>query len=231
MKLIIYIIPFLFSINLFAQNDTTLITTSRNEEIPLQAVVNLASIHKLYAGKEYMFEILTSGYFDIRVTFKNAKVKLIEESKRQTGGLRYLVTPVEPGPLSISVFNVTDKGRQVSLLANSYWVSNSPPPNIRLTGLANSQIISNLKDSTTLQCSYPIGSGLFVKNYKVVKWSATIGDKNFTGEGDLLSKELIQYINNLEKGFLHLKITLDENNTGHLNSEAVYLIRPDNNDE
>lgn len=230
MKFIIYIILFLFSLNSFAQNDTTL-TTSRDEEIPLQAVVNLASINKLYVGQEYMFVITTSGYFDVRVTFKNAKVKLIEESKRETGGLRYTVTPIEPGTLSISVYNVTDKGSQVSLLANSYSVSKSPPPSIRITGLTDSQIITNLKDSTTIQCSYPMGSGLFFKNYKVVKWSATIGDKVFTGKGDLLSKELIQYINNLEKGFLHLKITLDENNTGHLTSEAVYLISPDSNSE
>lgn len=45
---------------------------------------------------------------------KNAHVELVENSKRTTGGLLYLVTPLSTGICSITIYNIIDEQHNVS---------------------------------------------------------------------------------------------------------------------
>jgi hypothetical protein len=107
MKSLTYYFIIFFSLSSFAQNDTT-VNTSR-ENVPLQAVLNIESGKTLFAGQEYTFNITTSGDYQLRLTSKNAKIHLIENSKKSTGGLRYSVTPIDTGKLSITIWNVINE--------------------------------------------------------------------------------------------------------------------------
>lgn len=222
MEKIIYGIFLFLSINTLAQNDTT-VNTSRDNPT-LQAVLNVESKRILFAGQEYVFNLTTSGQYDIRITAKNAKVELIEESKRTTGGFRYKVTPINPGEMSMTIRNVINEKSQVSLLGQTYSVINYPTPPIQLVGADNGQILDTINDSTTIICAYPFEYGIN-DTYEVKSWTGKIGDKVYFGNGPLLSMELINYINQVDNEFLHLRVELFENKTGHNETEGVYLIK------
>lgn len=201
----------------------TKLTTSR-KDFPLQAVVNLDVQNVLYKGQDYTFSITSSGDYDLRVTAKNAQIKLIEDSKKGTGGLRYTVTPIDTGECQIHVGNVIDEKRSVSLVMYFYKVINYPMPPLQLNEFQSGQIISQLSDSTELKCAYPKESGVF-ESYEIKSWEVEIGDKTFTGKGNFLSNELIQFVNQKENEFLHIKVNLFKNRTGYSISEGIYLIR------
>ncbi len=223
MKLIILIFFILFSINAYSQ-DTTLIT-SRGEHIPPKAVLGIESIKSpLYAGQEYTFEVAASGYHDIQLTAKNAKVEFIEDSKNSTGGFRYSITPIKTGTLTITVGIQVNEQKAVSLIMYTYSVINFPIPTIQLDRKSSGEIIDLLRDSSEIKCSYPLESGIF-ESYEVLKWVAKMGDKEYHGDGNILSEELITIINEANDEYLHLTAFLAENKTGHLKSEAIYLVR------
>lgn len=222
MKTILFSLILVATINSIAQNEVV-INTSR-KKVPLQAVLNLESTKVLYAGQEYTFSLTTSGQYDIRLTAQNAKIELIEDSKKSTGGLRYKITPIEPGKLPLTIWNVIDEKSNVSLSAYNFNVINYPVPPIQLSNHFGGQIIEQIKDSTNLLCAYPRESGIY-DTYEIKSWKATIGDKTFSGIGSKLSGEIINYINQADNEFMHLVIELNENKTGHLLSEAIFLIK------
>lgn len=215
----IFILISFFSIG---QNDTKLITSRK--DFPLQAVIGLDALNVLYKGQEYTFSITSSGTYDISVTSKNAEIKLIDDSKKGTGGLRYLVTPIDTGECSISVGNYINETRSVSLVRYTYKVIDFPMPPLQINNIQSGQIITQLSDSTEIKCSFPELSGIF-ESYEIKSWEVIIGSKTFEGKGNLFTKELIQYINQTKKEFLHLKVKLLKNKTGHNSSEGIYLIR------
>lgn len=212
----------LFSISACSQ-DTTLIT-SRGGNIPLQAVLDIETSKILFAGQEYTFALTTSGNYDILLTAKNARIQFIEDSKKSTGGLKYTLTPIDTGTCSITIGNQIDEKRTVGLKMQMFNVINFPIPPIQVGRKKSGDIINMLKDSVEINCSYPKETGIY-ENYEVTKWEATIGEKTFSGIGTLLSEELIQYINQANNEYMHLTAYLFENKTGHLKSEAIYLIR------
>lgn len=222
MKTLISLIIVLLSVNLYSQ-DTTLIT-ARGENFLLQAVLDIETTEILYAGQEYTFTITTSGNYDIRLTAKNAKVQFVEDSKKSTGGLIYTVTPIDTGSCSITIMNQIDEKRIVSLKMQKFNVINFPIPPIQIDSKKSGEIIDRLKDKVEITCSYPKETGIY-ENYEVLRWEAKIGEKTFNGKGTLLSKELINYINQANDEYMHLSIILADNKTGHLKSEAIYLIR------
>lgn len=188
MKSIITFTIMLFSLSAYSQ-DTTVITT-RGENIPLQAVLDVESSKVLYAGQDYTFALTTSGNYDIILTAKNARVQLIENSKKSTGGLRYTVTPIDSGTCSITIGNQIDEKRTVSLKMQMFSVINYPVPPIHINRMSSGEIIKTIDDSTQIVCSYPKETGIY-ENYDVSKWEATVGEKSFSGTGFLLSEELI----------------------------------------
>lgn len=192
MKLISVIIIMLFSISAYSQ-DTTLITT-RGGNIPLQAVLDIETSKILYAGQEYTLTLTTSGNYDIRLTAKNARIQLIEDSKKSTGGLRYTVTPIDTGTCSITIGNQIDEKRTVSLNMQMFNVINFPIPPIQIGRKKSGEIINIIKNSVEINCSYPKETGIY-ENYEISKWEAKIGEKTFSGSGALFSEELIKYIN------------------------------------
>ena len=204
------------------QNETTLITSRK--DFPLQAVVDLDVLNILYKGQDYTFSITSSGTYDLKVTAENGQIKLIEDSKKGTGGLRYTVTPIDTGECSISVGNYINETRSVSLVKYFYTVIDYPTPPIQIQGIQSGQILSQLSETAELKCAYPVESGIF-DSYEIKSWEVIIGSKTFEGKGNLLSNELIQYINETEKEFLHLRVKLVKNKTGHISSEGIYLIR------
>ena len=222
MKTILFSIVLLTAINSIAQNDVT-INTSR-KDVPLQAVLNIESSNVLFAGQGYTFNLTTSGQYDVRLTAENADIELIKESKKSTGGLRYKVTPIAPGNLSMTISNVIDEKSKVSLSAYNFRVIDYPIPPIQLYKHGGGQIIEQLKDSTKLICAYPSESGIF-DSYEIKSWKASIGNKTFTGDGSLLSAEIINYINQADNEFIHLVVELKKNKTGHLSTEAIFLIK------
>ena len=219
---VIFILVLLVSHRTFAQNDTTLITSREN--VPLQAVADIQGIHILYTGQEYTFNLVTSGDYDIRITAKNARVSILEDSKKSTGGLRYKVIPVEPGECSILISNQINESRVVSLKKQVYFVMDCPMPPLYLNRIQSGQIINDLKDSVKIECHYPQEMGID-DNYTVESWSVDVGDKSFSGTGNLLSSDLIKYcrVNNDE--LLHIKAVLRANNTDHTRSEGIFILR------
>jgi len=222
MKPLILCILIFFSISSFSQE--TVVITSR-ENVPLQAVMNIGAGNILYAGQEYTFTITTSGEYDIRLETTNVKVHLIEESKLRTGGLSYVITPIDTGWCSIGISNQIDENRTVGLKTHNFKVINYPVPPLRLKGIWwPSQIISNLKYPSEIQCAYNRETGIW-DSYEIESWTAKIGNKKFSGQGSLLSEELIQYVNEVDNQYLHFKVVLCENKTGHLKSDGIYYIR------
>lgn len=222
MKLISVILIILFSTSTYSQD--TIIITARGENIPLQAVVNIEASKILYAGQEYTFVLTTSGHHDIHLTAQNAKVQLMEDSKKSTDGLRYNVTPIDTGTCSITISNQINEKRIVNLTMQMFSVINFPIPPIQIGGKKSGEIIHTLKDNLEINCSYPQETGINDR-YEVTKWEAKIGEKTFSGNGTLLSNELIKYINQANDEYIHFIATLAENKTGHFKSEAIYLIR------
>lgn len=223
MKLLILGFFLLLSITSIAQEETKIITSRK--DFPLQAVIGLDTPPVLYAGQEYAFCATSSGNFDLVVTTHNAKLKLIESSKKGTGGLVYILTPIDTGECTISVGNQTAE-RHFSLVKYHYSVINYPVPPLHLNNINSGQIITNLDDLTTIECSYSKETGVF-DTYEIKSWEASIGNKTFNGKGNMLSKEMIDFVNQTPYEFLHLKVELDENKTGHSISEGVFMIRQD----
>jgi len=224
MKSILNYLFVLLSLNSFAQKKTSIITERKNTL--LQAVLNLQSIHVLYAGQEYIFSTTTSHEHAVELKVENARVQFIENSLKTTGGLQYSVTPIDTGSCTIQIGNRIDKKTSVSLYAQTFKVINYPVPPIQLIGSSTGQIISNLRDSTKIECSYDPQTGIFDK-YEILSWNAKIGDKIFSGKDNQLSKEFIEYVNHVKNEFLHLEVILDQNKTGHLKSKGIYLISKD----
>lgn len=222
MKTIIIGIFTFLSFCSIGQNETKLITSRK--DFPLQAVSKLDVKNILYKGQEYIFSITSSGDYDLSITAINAKIELIEESKKGTGGLQYSVTPIDTGECQIHVGNIINEKRSVSLVMYIYQVINYPMPPLQLNEFQSGQIISQLADSTALICAYPKESGIF-ESYEIKSWEVKIGDKIFTGKGNLLSDEVIQFVNKKENEFLHIKVNLFKNKTGYSISEGIYLIR------
>lgn len=222
MREILLMAGLFFSLTSFAQNDTIVITSRKN--VPPQAVLDLESSNILYAGQEYTFWVTTSGVYPLRLTVKNGKVRLDKSSKKTTGGLKYTFTPLEPGECSIGIGNQMDEKRSVGLKAYLFQVIDCPMPPLSLKGMPNSQIITDLKESTEIQCAFPKETCLH-DSYEIKSWSATIGDKVFSGQGSILTEELIQYVNQVNHQYLHFEVLLSENKTGHLRSEGIYRIR------
>lgn len=222
MKSIIVFSIILFSVNVYSQ-DTTLIT-KRGENIPLQAVLDVEGSKILYAGQEYTFALTTSGNYDIRLTAKNAKVKLIENSKKSTGGFRYTITPIDTGTCSITIGNQIDEKRSVSLKMQMFQVVSYPIPPIQINGVSSGEIIKSIGERAQITCSYPKETGIN-ENYEISKWKATVGDQSFSGTGSVLSEELVQYIKRIDNEYMYLMVDLYENKTNHFKSEGIYLIK------
>ncbi len=222
MKTILSALFLCMTIYSIAQKDVT-INTSRKNIVP-QAVLDVESTQTLYAGQEYTFNVTTSGNYDIRITAQNAKIEFVELSKKMTGGLIYKVTPIAPGKLSMTVWNVIDAKTKCSLIGRNFDVIDYPVPPIQLSNQTGGQFIEQMQDSTNITCAYPREQGIF-ESYEIKSWKATIGDKTFTGEGSMLSEEIIQYINQVDNEFMHMVVELNKNKTGHQSSEAIYLIK------
>ncbi len=221
MKLIILAVIVLLSNITFTQKDKVIIT--KRDEMPLKAVMNLSASRTLYVGQEYTLNVSVSGNQPIKLVANNAQIEIDESSKRNTGGLTYFVTPIDTGKVYISIGIMAEKN-SVSLLAQNYSAVNYPVPPIHLGGVSSGPIISTLNEVTELKCHYPMEQGIF-ETYKIVSWKATIGEREFEGNGNQLSQELIQFANEQQEAFLHIEVELAKNKTGHSKSEGVYLIR------
>jgi len=214
---------FFLSFSSIAQTDTVVITSRK--DVPLQAVLDIETSEVLYAGQEYVFRVTASGDYDLRLTVKNAIVQLSEESKRNTGGLTYTLTPIDTGECMIGISNQINETRTVGLKTQFFKVINYPVPPLKIGRVRSGEIINSLlNDSTEIICSYPDKTGVY-DEYEVESWTVKIGDKGFSGTGSLLTKELIQCLNHTDNEFLLLEVILEQNKTGHLKSEGVYLIR------
>ncbi len=221
MKLITLAVIAILSNITFAQKDKVIIT--KRDEMPLKAVMNLSASRTLYVGQEYKLDVSISGNQPIKVSYKNAEIAIDVSSKRNTGGLTYFVTPLDTGKVYISIGIMTEKSF-VSLLAQYYDAVNYPVPPIHFSGVSSEPIISTLNEVTELKCHYPKEQGIF-ETYNIVSWKATIGERIFEGKGNLLSNELILFVNEQQEAFLHMEVELAKNKTGHSKSEGVYLIR------
>ena len=72
-------------------------------------------------------------------------------------------------------------------------------------GLESGEILTELKDSAVIECSYPLELGIY-ETYKVKSWTANVGNRTFSGDGDVISHELTKYINETKNLFLHLTV-------------------------
>jgi hypothetical protein len=108
----------------------------------------------LYVGKQYTFTLGVSGNYDVHISAKNAKISLIKESLKETGGLRYSVIPQEEGTMLITVSNVIDKNNKISLGSYMYRVIEAPTPSLFLSGQGSNPVISTLNKSVSLSCGY-----------------------------------------------------------------------------
>lgn len=222
MRHIILTIVLFMSLNCLGQKDTTVVISRENA--PLQAVIDMDLGNTLFIGHEYTFTITTSGDFDIKMKVKNASAHI--KSKNGTGGFRCTLIPIDTGECTISVYNIINADRSVSLIMQYFNVVNFYPPSIKLNGVASGQVLNEIEDSVRIQCGYSQEMG-FRNNYKIKSWSVKIDNKTFNGKGCFFTKELVQYVNKINDGLLHLTVELDENETGYLKSEGVYIVRFD----
>lgn len=211
----------------YTQDTTVIISRNQNQQIPLQAVLELESVKTLFVGQEYTFNLTSSGYYDIRITTANASVKLIEESKKSTGGFRYSFTPKETGKCAIIISNQIDEKKVVDLKMQTFQVINYPIPPIHIQKISSGNSIMKLDNASEITCEYSKETGIFEK-YEIISWEAIISEKTFGGNGTMLSKELIQHVNEVDHKYMRLTVFLKANKTGHLSSEGIYYIKKSN---
>ena len=221
MKMTLTFLTLNLMICVFSQ-DTT-ITTSR-ENIPPQAVIGFEDIKTLFAGQEYTINVSVSGDNPIVISAKNAEVKLIEDSKKSTGGLRYSITPIKAGTVSVTIGYKREDGKTISLLMRMFSVIDFPPPSIEINRLKSGSVIKKLSDSTEIKCLYPMNTGI-QDNFEVKSWEIKTGKKIFKGTEAFLSEEFIEYFNNVNDEYIHLTVFLKGNRTEHQKTEAIYLIK------
>ena len=117
-----------------------------------------------------------------------------------------------------------DEERSVSLKMQSFQVKEYPAPTILFSKQNSGQILSELSDSTELICAIPWDAGIDNK-FEIQSWEIKVGEKVFTGNGPLLTKELIEYFNQSNDEYVHVNVNLAHNKTGYKTAESVYLIR------
>ncbi len=220
-----YLLFFLLacSFEVLGQYDTTVVK-SRNERIPLQAVVSFEAYSHLYKGQEYEFTITASGNYDLKISVDNAAIKLAHRGDKFTGGMRYLITPKDVGTCRMSVGVVTDENRNVSLLGKTYAVIDYPMPPVHLNQFTSGEVITELKDSLELKCNYLPTTGVFDK-YPILDWKVSIDGEDFTGKGDYLTQEVIRRIKRCKsKTTMRIELSLENNQTGYASSEGVFII-------
>ena len=221
-KINLFFLVFSFLTQTLAQKDTTIIT-KRDSIHLLQGVVCANSEMVLYSGQKYHFSISVSTDLDIKVNAINANIEFVESSKRGTGGMQYIITPIDTG---ICRINLGARGeRDYGLMSRYFNVINYPVPPVFIRDIQSGGVIDNLFDSTTFDCKYPMGSGIF-ESYAIESWIAKLNDKTFEGKGNYLSKELINEVNRCEsQTYLLITLNLSKNQTGHRQTEGIYIIK------
>lgn len=222
MKFYLILCSLIFIPTIFAQKKTLWIET---DDVILQGNIEFSSSPELFVGQEYYFIILSNKKdFDLEITSENLKITLTPESKKGTGGLEFKVVPIDTGECVIQLSVGNDKKRVSSLISRTFHASHYPMPPIFISKIRTGEIISELKQDSKMTCMYDRSLGIF-KPFVIKSWTAKLGEKEFTGKGADLSKELINAIDLAKDGFLVLKVELESNNTGYSTSEAVFILR------
>lgn len=222
MKFFFTLFTLIFIPTIFAQNEKLWIET---DDVILQGNIEFSSYPQLFVGQEYYFTVIANKKdFDLEIMSENLEVTLMPESKKQTGGLELRVIPIDTGKCFIQLSVGKDQKRASSLISRSFPVSHYPMPPIFISKIRTGEIISELKQDAELTCMYDRSLGIF-KPFVIKSWTAKLGEKEFSGNGTYLSKELINAIDLAKDGFLVLKAELEPNNTGYSFSEAVFILR------
>lgn len=206
----------------FAQEKITIVESRK--DVPLQAVVGLDANPQLFVGQNYLLSIGVSSEHDVKIDFTNLKAELMEVSKRSTGGLMYTVTPLDTGTCWVSVGVITETSRH-GLLSSRFQAIPYPVPPVFLSETCTGEVLSTLPDDAKLTCKYPRGSGVY-DNYTIDSWTARLGEQTFNGKGNTVSRELIEAVNkHSAEQILRITANLSENKTGHVRSEAVFIVQ------
>lgn len=207
----------------FGQVKTTLIT-ERDEMGPFKGTIGSDAYTELYVGQEYTFDILVNRNDDMKVYATNLEIVFDESSRKNSGAMRYKVTPIDTSKCSIGVGVQLEDGKSYYLLRKEFTATICPAPPIFISKSISGEAIGNLEDSTSLRCKFPTSSGIY-DSYEVSSWKAKLGDKIFSGQGTYLTKEFIEAINTSEVNTpLFIEVALIENKTGHTSSKGVFII-------
>lgn len=228
MKYLLILSTLLFVPMIFAQKKGKKTQTLwvETEDVILQGSISFETIPTLFVGQEYYFTIISNEKdYDLEIEHKNLAISLDEDSKKGTGGLMFSVVPLDTGDCSIMVSVSTNKKREATLVLKTFRASAYPMPSLFISSIRSGEIIDELQKTAEITCKYGKEYGIFT-NYPVTSWKATIGNIEFSGTGSILSKELIDAVNQASTNeVLQLTVELGENKTGYTTSEAVFILK------
>ncbi len=211
------------SLTATAQENETLII-NRDETSILKASIAIGGTHTLFIGQSYELEVLASSTHDILLQYTNLEVKLVDACIKNTGPLRYIVTPIKPGECKVNVGLKIDEDRSTQLFGRSFIAVYYPTPTIYLAYRESGRVLSDLPEKCELSCSYESSYGI-QESYPIKSWTAELNGITYSGEGKELTSELKEAIlKSKDRSLLYFDVRLEKNQTGHWKTEAVYII-------
>lgn len=210
------------SIPSIAQKKTLWVETV---DVILQGTIGLSSYQDLYVGQEYHFTIFcNSKDFDLEITSENLEVAIVPGSNKRTSGLEFKIIPIDTGYCFIQLSVGNDGKRVSSLISRTFYASHYPVPPVFISKIRSGGAIVDLDEDAKLSCSYDKSLGIF-DGFSIRSWTAQLNEMKFSGEGNELSSELIEAVNQVDHGFLIVTVELESNRTGYSTSEAVFILR------
>ena len=188
--------------------------------VSIFSFLNLFSQEKLVVIGNPESMVLYRGYSNkIQIGFNDMLVKeytietsncdsIIPDSEKHN----YVIYPGQSRMLTLTIIDLSVKGKKTFLSETSYRVSNLPDPALYLGALENETTISleGIKSMTTLFAKYP-PELYFNAIFQVNSWNLFIKDLNLAGTTNNLSKEALFHLNRLSSGE---KITIIANVIG-----------------
>lgn len=223
MKFILLTLFAVISITGLSQDERELIT-ERSEKSILKGMVSSVP-YELIIGQSYDISVLASTTHDLKINTKNLDIVLDSSCFRSTGAYRYTVTPLEVGDCRLSVGLIIDEKKSVSLFSRLFRAIEPPAPSIYINRIVSGKILGQLDKSTSITCTYP-STYVIEDNFPIKRWKAELNGEQFEGQGKVLSNELQEAINSCSKrSSLYIKVSLEENATGHSETEAIYIVK------